>query len=74
MIVVRALIPGGSAEKANSIFPGDRLVSVDGHRIHSATLDEAVMTLNGIPPGVVRIGLCRPLSTSDISTTPETPK
>uniref|UniRef100_A0A182QW64 PDZ domain-containing protein n=1 Tax=Anopheles farauti TaxID=69004 RepID=A0A182QW64_9DIPT len=75
VIVVRGLIPGGSAETTNFIFPGDRLVSVNGHSLQSATLDQAVSVLKGIPLGPARIGLCRPLSTSDnnLSSTPETP-
>ncbi|XP_058443793.1 patj homolog isoform X1 [Malaya genurostris] len=75
VIVVRGLIPGGSAEATNFIFPGDRLVSVNEHSLQGATLDLAVSILKGIPLGTARIGLCRPLSTSDnnLSSTPETP-
>lgn len=75
VIVVRGLIPGGSAETTNLIFPGDRLVSVADHHLHGRTLDEAVSILKGMPTGIVRIGLCRPLSTSDnnVSSAAETP-
>ncbi|XP_059610799.1 patj homolog [Phlebotomus argentipes] len=75
VIVVRGLIPGGSAETTNLIFPGDRLVSVADHQLHGRTLDQAVSILKGMPAGVVRIGLCRPLSTSDnnVSSAAETP-
>ncbi|XP_029717448.2 patj homolog [Aedes albopictus] len=75
VIVVRGLIPGGSAEATSFIFPGDRLVSVNEHSLQGATLDQAVSILKGIPLGTARIGLCRPLSTSDnnLSSTPETP-
>lgn len=75
VIVVRGLIPGGSAEATCFIFPGDRLVSVNEHSLQGATLDQAVSILKGIPLGTARIGLCRPLSTSDnnLSSTPETP-
>lgn len=75
VIVVRGLIPGGSAEATGFIFPGDRLVSVNEHSLQGATLDQAVSILKGIPVGTARIGLCRPLSTSDnnLSSTPETP-
>lgn len=65
VIVVRGLIPGGAAENANVIFPGDRIVSVNEHELRNVTLDEAVQVLKGIPLGFARIGLCRPLSTSD---------
>jgi C-terminal processing protease CtpA/Prc len=65
VIVVRGLIPGGAAESANLIFPGDRIVSVNEHNLRHATLDEAVQVLKSIPLGYARIGLCRPFSTSD---------
>ncbi|XP_050099443.1 patj homolog [Anopheles aquasalis] len=75
VIVVRGLIPGGSAEATNFIFPGDRLVSVNGRSLQGASLDQAVSTLKAIPLGTARIGLCRPLSTSDnnLSSSPDTP-
>lgn len=65
VIVVRGLIPGGCAESANVIFPGDRIISVNEHSLRNVTLDEAVQVLKGIPLGLAHIGLCRPLSTSD---------
>jgi C-terminal processing protease CtpA/Prc len=65
VIVVRGLIPGGSAENASVIFPGDRIISVNEHSLRNVTLDEAVQVLKSIPLGFARIGLCRPLSTSD---------
>lgn len=65
VIVVRGLIPGGSAEATNLLFPGDRLVSVAEHNLQDKTLDETVVILKAMPLGVVRFGLCRPLSTSD---------
>lgn len=65
VIVVRGLIPGGSAETTNLLLPGDRLVSVAEHNLHGSTLDETVSILKNMPLGFVRIGLCRPLSTSD---------
>ncbi|XP_055853265.1 patj homolog isoform X2 [Episyrphus balteatus] len=65
VIVIRGLIPGGSAEATNEIFPGDRLVSVADTGLHGLTLDEAVAILKGMPNGITRIGICRPLSTSD---------
>ena len=65
VIVVRGLIPGGAAEGANMIYPGDRIVYVNEHDLRNVTLDDAVQVLKGIPLGFARIGLCRPLSTSD---------
>lgn len=65
LIVVRGLIPGGSAEATNLIFPGDRIISVGEHDLQGCSLDETVAIMKSMPLGVVRIGLCRPLSTSD---------
>lgn len=74
VIVVRALIPGGAAENTNLIYPGDRLVSVADYCLEGLSLDAAVKILKNIPPGSVRLGICRPLSTSDNEMSlPETP-
>lgn len=67
LIVVRGLIPGGSAEATNLIFPGDRIISVGAHDLHGCSLDEAVAIMKSMPMGIVRIGLCRPLSTGSSS-------
>lgn len=74
LIVVRGLIPGGSAEATNLIFPGDRIVSVGEHDLQGCSLDETVAIMKSLPLGVVRVGLCRPLSTSDNNiSSPESP-
>ncbi|XP_039951662.1 patj homolog isoform X3 [Bactrocera tryoni] len=65
VIVIRGLIRGGAAEATNEIFPGDRLVSVGEHTLHGLDLDEAVAILKGMPVGRTKLGICRPLSTSD---------
>lgn len=65
LIVVRGLIPGGSAEATNLIFPGDRIVTVGEHDLQGCSLDETVSIMKSLPLGIVKIGLCRPLSTSD---------
>ncbi|XP_058978550.1 patj homolog isoform X1 [Musca domestica] len=65
VIVIRGLIRGGSAEATNDIFPGDRLVSVGEHNLQGLDLDEAVAILKGMPLGLTKLGICRPLSTSD---------
>ncbi|KAH8358972.1 hypothetical protein KR093_003615 [Drosophila rubida] len=65
VIVIRGLIRGGAAEATNEIFPGDRLISVGEHALHGLELDEAVAILKAMPPGLTRLGICRPLSTSD---------
>jgi len=63
--VIRGLIRGGAAEATNEIFPGDRLISVGDHALQGLELDEAVAILKAVPPGTTRLGICRPLSTSD---------
>lgn len=74
VIVVRGLIPGGSAETTNLLFPGDRLISVGQHFLQGLTLDESVAILKSMPMGYIRIGLCRPLSSSDNNiASPDTP-
>ncbi|EDV93308.1 patj homolog isoform X2 [Drosophila grimshawi] len=65
VIVIRGLIRGGAAEATNEIYPGDRLISVGEHTLQGLELDEAVAILKGMPPGKTRLGICRPLSTSD---------
>uniref|UniRef100_A0A1A9ZXL7 PDZ domain-containing protein n=1 Tax=Glossina pallidipes TaxID=7398 RepID=A0A1A9ZXL7_GLOPL len=65
VIVIRGLIHGGSAEATNEIFPGDRLVSVGDHTLHGLDLNEAVIRLKSMPLGLTKLGICRPLSTSD---------
>lgn len=66
VIVIRGLITGGAAEATNLIFPGDRLVYVNSVNLHGMTLDQAVAVLKCVSAGSrVRLGLCRPLSTSD---------
>lgn len=65
VIVVRSLVPGGSAEKNGEISPGDRVMSVNGVSIKNATLDQAVQALKGAPRGVVKVGIARPLPPHD---------
>ncbi|XP_053970219.1 multiple PDZ domain protein isoform X1 [Anastrepha ludens] len=65
VIVIRGLIRGGAAEETNEIFPGDRLVSVGEHTLHGLNLDQAVTILKSMPVGKTKLGICRPLSTSD---------
>lgn len=65
VIVIRGLIRGGAAEATQEIYPGDRLISVGEHTLQGLELDEAVAILKSMPPGRTRLGICRPLSTSD---------
>lgn len=64
VIVVRSLVPHGAAETDGRLRPGDRLMCVDGVDLKNATLDKAVSVLKGAPPGLVRIGIARPLPIS----------
>ncbi|KAH8325240.1 hypothetical protein KR074_007549 [Drosophila pseudoananassae] len=65
VIVIRGLIRGGAAEATNEIYPGDRLMSVGDRLLQGLELDEAVSILKAMPPGLTRLGICRPLSASD---------
>ncbi|CAG14646.1 unnamed protein product, partial [Tetraodon nigroviridis] len=44
-IVVTNLRPGGPADREGTIKPGDRLLSIDGIRLHGNTLAEAMSIL-----------------------------
>ncbi|XP_034271113.1 inaD-like protein [Pantherophis guttatus] len=59
--VISSLVPGGVAERGAALFPGDRLVSVNGVYLHNIDLEEAVEVLKSVPPGEVHLGICKPL-------------
>ncbi|XP_040264025.1 inaD-like protein isoform X2 [Bufo bufo] len=61
VIVVQSLLAGGVAEESGLILPGDRLVFVNDSFMDNASLEEAVQILTSVPPGRVRIGICKPL-------------
>ncbi|KAM5256425.1 inaD-like protein [Ctenodactylus gundi] len=61
VIVVRSLVADGVAERSGELLPGDRLISVNEYRLDNATLAEAVEVLKAVPPGVTRLGICKPL-------------
>lgn len=61
VIVVRSVIPNGPAEQNGKIMPGDKLISVNGKVIKNVTLDQAVQALKGTLPGIVRLGISKPL-------------
>ncbi|XP_014841654.1 PREDICTED: glutamate receptor-interacting protein 1 isoform X4 [Poecilia mexicana] len=44
-IVITTIRPGGPAEREGTIKPGDRLLSIDGIRLHGSTLSEAMSIL-----------------------------
>lgn len=61
VMVIRSLVPGGSAERHGGLLPGDQLVSVNQTQVDPLTLDEAVDVLKSVPSGTVRLGICKPL-------------
>ncbi|XP_006862542.1 PREDICTED: inaD-like protein [Chrysochloris asiatica] len=61
VIVIRSLVADGVAERGGELLPGDRLISVNEHCLDNTTLAEAVEILKGVPPGTVRLGICKPL-------------
>ncbi|KAM8909064.1 glutamate receptor-interacting protein 1 isoform 3-T3 [Spinachia spinachia] len=44
-IVITTIRPGGPADREGTVKPGDRLLSVDGIRLHGSTLSEAMSIL-----------------------------
>ncbi|XP_065767936.1 inaD-like protein isoform X4 [Muntiacus reevesi] len=65
VIVIRSLVPNGVAERGGELLPGDRLVSVNQYCLDNVTLAEAVEVLKAVPPGTVRLGICKPLVEGD---------
>ncbi|XP_053717604.1 glutamate receptor-interacting protein 1 isoform X7 [Synchiropus splendidus] len=44
-VVITTIRPGGPADREGTIKPGDRLLSIDGIRLHGSTLSEAMSIL-----------------------------
>lgn len=61
VIVIRSLVPGGTAEDDGRLLPGDRLMFVNDINLENGSLEEAVQALKGAPMGNVRIGVAKPL-------------
>ncbi|XP_032500007.1 inaD-like protein isoform X6 [Phocoena sinus] len=61
VIVIRSLVADGVAERGRELLPGDRLVSVNEYCLDNTTLAEAVEVLKAVPPGIVHLGICKPL-------------
>lgn len=64
VMVIRSLVPGGSAERHGGLLPGDQLVSVNQTQLDLHTLAQAVEVLKAAPPGTVRLGIRKPLVVS----------
>lgn len=60
VMVVRSLVPGGSAERHGGLLPGDQLVSVNHAQLDALSLSEAVEVLKAAPTGTVRLGIRKP--------------
>ncbi|VEN53181.1 unnamed protein product, partial [Callosobruchus maculatus] len=61
VIVIRSIIPGGTAELDGTLLPGDRLLKVNQIDVSRATLDQAVNVLKGAPNGTVFIEVAKPV-------------
>ncbi|KAF7645546.1 hypothetical protein LDENG_00202440 [Lucifuga dentata] len=61
IMVIRSLVPGGSAERHGGLLPGDQLVSVNQTQLDPLTLSQAVEVLKSAPPGAVHLGVRKPL-------------
>ncbi|XP_013878575.1 inaD-like protein [Austrofundulus limnaeus] len=61
VMVIRSLVPGGSAERHGGLLPGDQLVSVNNTQLDLLTLAQAVEVLKSAPPGTVQLGIRKPL-------------
>jgi InaD-like protein len=64
VIVIRSLVADGVAERSGELLPGDRLISVNECCLDNTSLAEAVEILKSVPPGVVHLGICKPLVVS----------
>lgn len=61
VMVIRSLVPGGSAERHGGLLPGDQLISVNQTQLDLLSLSQAVEVLKSAPPGTVRLGIRKPL-------------
>ncbi|KAM4628768.1 inaD-like protein isoform 2-T2 [Polymixia lowei] len=61
VMVIRSLVPGGTAERHGGLLPGDQLVSVNQTQLDSLTLGQAVEVLKAAQPGSVHLGIRKPL-------------
>ena len=66
VIVIRSLVPGGVAQMDGRLVPGDRLLFVNDINLENATLHDAVTALKGAQPGIVCIGVAKPIPLPEI--------
>ncbi|KAI6234108.1 PDZ domain containing protein [Aphelenchoides fujianensis] len=69
VIVVRSLVPGGVAQADGRIVPGDRLLFVNSEDLSNSSLQRAVDVLKSAPPGLVRLGVAKPMPVNEVSAT-----
>lgn len=60
VMVIRSLVPGGSAEQHGGLLPGDQLVSVNQIQMDQLSLSETVNLLKSVPAGTVQLGVRKP--------------
>ncbi|CAM4656980.1 unnamed protein product [Leuciscus chuanchicus] len=65
VIVIRSVVPGGVADNHGGLFPGDQLVFVNDTYLDTCSLAQAVEVLKSAPPGIVYLGIRKPLATED---------
>ncbi|KAF4083191.1 hypothetical protein AMELA_G00137170 [Ameiurus melas] len=68
VIVIRSLVARGVAESHGGLLPGDQLVFVNDTYLDTCTLSQAVDVLKAAPPGIVYLGIRKPLGAEDKST------
>ncbi|MCJ8737698.1 hypothetical protein PDJAM_G00027050 [Pangasius djambal] len=68
VIVIRSLVAGGVAECNGGLLPGDQLVFVNDTYLDTCSLSQAVDVLKAVPPGMVYLGIRKPLGAEDRST------
>lgn len=62
VIVIRSVVPGGVADNHGGLFPGDQLVFVNDTYLDTCSLAQAVEVLKSAPPGIVYLGIRKPLA------------
>ncbi|XP_077082469.1 inaD-like protein isoform X2 [Siphateles boraxobius] len=65
VIVIRSVVPGGVADNHGGLFPGDQLVFVNDAYLDTCSLAQAVEVLKSAPPGIVYLGIRKPLAIED---------
>jgi len=67
VIVIRSVVPGGVADNHGGLYPGDQLVFVNDDYLDTCSLAQAVEVLKSAPPGIVYLGIRKPLAVCNYS-------